>query len=675
VVNALSEELVAEVRRDGHVWEQRFARGDQLGGIEKRGAADATGTSISFRPDPDIFEEVDFDFDTLAQRFRETAFLTRGLTMHLVDERGSGKEVEYRYEGGIEDFVRHLNESKDPIHSDVVYLSAEGPEGALEVALQWTTAYSESVYSFANNINTHEGGTHLTGLRQALTRILNNYARAKGILKEKDDALEGADTREGLTGILSVKLAEPQFEGQTKTKLGNSEMSRFVATNVAERLEVFLEENPGQAKLICQKAVGAAQARMAARKARDLARRKGALDSTNLPGKLADCSDRDPAATEIFLVEGNSAGGSAIGARNPAFQAILPLRGKIINVEKARIDKVLSNAEIQAMISALGTNSGVDFDVARARYHKLIIMTDADVDGAHIRTLVLTFLFQHMRGLIEAGYVYIACPPLYKVKAGSHEQYMEGDAELEEFLLERNIGEVSWSAGEEPAREMTKARFQRLTKSLREHDGWQAALAGSLGGGTVQFMGTHGLIELEPESLADLRVALDGRTGDVAELHVIEEDAGAESLRVRSIRHRTGEARTVTIPFAAYRGKELQALRRAREALRGVVGSPPFRVRRGSRERVAEDYGALRATILELCREGITLSRFKGLGEMNSEQLWETTMDPDRRVLQRVTMDDDVTAGELFATLMGDKVEPRRAFIEANAQSVRFLDV
>jgi DNA gyrase subunit B len=675
VVNALSEELVAEVRRDGHVWEQRFTRGDQLGAIEKRGTADTTGTSISFRPDPDIFEEVDFDFDTLAQRFRETAFLTRGLTMHLVDERGSGREVEYRYEGGIEDFVRHLNDKKDPIHPDVVYLSAEGAEGTLEVALQWTTAYSEAVYAFANNINTHEGGTHLTGLRQALTRILNNYARAKGILKEKDDALEGADTREGLTGILSVKLGEPQFEGQTKTKLGNSEMTRFVATNVAERLEEFLEENPGQAKLICQKAVGAAHARMAARKARDLARRKGALDSTNLPGKLADCSDRDPAATEIFLVEGNSAGGSAIGARNPAFQAILPLRGKIINVEKARIDKVLSNAEIQAMISALGTNIGEDFDVEKARYHKLIIMTDADVDGAHIRTLVLTFLFQHMRGLIEAGYVYIACPPLYKVKAGSHEQYLEGDADLEEFLLDRNIGDVTWAAGDEAPREMTKARFQRLTKALREHDGWQAALAGSLGGETVHFMGAHGLIELEPGSLTDLRGMVDGLEGDVADLHVLDEDAAAETLRVRSIRRKTGEARTVTIPLAAYRGKELPALRRARETLRSVVGSPAFRVRRGARERMAEDYGALRGAILELCREGITLSRFKGLGEMNSEQLWETTMDPDRRVLQRVTMDDDLTAGELFATLMGDKVEPRRAFIEANAQSVRFLDV
>jgi DNA gyrase subunit B len=674
VVNALSSDLRAFVRRDGKEYEQRYSRGEPLGGIAETGTAANTGTTINFTPDPEIFEEVDFDFDTLAQRFRETAFLTRGLKMRLVDERGSGKEVEYQYQGGIEDFVRHLNETKDAIHPNVVYLTADGPEGALEVALQWTGAFSESVYSFANNINTHEGGTHLTGLRQALTRIINNYARAKGILKEKDDALEGADTREGLTAILSVKLREPQFEGQTKTKLGNSEMSGFVQTNVAERLEQFLEENPNQAKSICQKVASAAQARVAARKARDLARRKGALD-TSLPGKLADCSDRDPASTELFLVEGNSAGGSAIGARNPAFQAILPLRGKIINVEKARIDKVLSNVEITAMITALGTGIDEDFDIERARYHKLIVMTDADVDGAHIRTLVLTFLFQHMRPLIEAGFVYIACPPLYKVKVGSHEQYLEGDGELEDFLLERHIGDVTWEASEGDAREMTKARFTRLTRSLREHDAWQAALAGAYGSQTIQFMSTHGLIEVVATDVDELEAMIPGLSNDTAELQVVGKDAAGETLAVRSIRARTGEAWTVTVPIAPFRGRELASLRRARASLADQVGTPTFRVSRGARERVAEDYGGLRASILELCREGITLSRFKGLGEMNSEQLWETTMDPDRRVLQRVMIDDEVTAGELFSTLMGDKVEPRRAFIEANAQSVETLDV
>ncbi len=674
VVNALSSELRAVVHRDGKEYEQRYSRGEPLGEIAEVGVAADTGTTVNFTPDPEIFDEVDLDFDTLAQRFRETAFLTRGLKMRLVDERGSGKEVEYQYEGGIEDFVRHLNETKDAIHPDVVYLTADGDEGALEVALQWTGAFSESVYSFANNINTHEGGTHLTGLRMALTRIINNYARSKGVLKEKDDALEGPDTREGLTAILSVKLREPQFEGQTKTKLGNSEMSGFVQTNVAERLEQFLEENPNQAKAICQKAASAAQARVAARKARDLARRKGALD-TNLPGKLADCSDRDPASTELFLVEGNSAGGSAIGARNPAFQAILPLRGKIINVEKARIDKVLSNAEITAMITALGTGIDEDFDLAKARYHKLIVMTDADVDGAHIRTLVLTFLFQHMRPLIEAGYVYIACPPLYKVKVGSHEQYLENDPELEDFLLERHVGDVGWRATDGESRDMTKTRFTRLSRALREHDAWQAALAGSYGGETVQFMAAHGLIEVVASDLDELEAAVPGLSNDIAELQVVGKDVAGETLSVRSIRARTGEAWTVSVPVAPYRGRELASLRRARATLADQVGAPPFRVARGSRERIAEDYGGLRSSVLELCREGTTLSRFKGLGEMNSEQLWETTMDPDRRILQRVTMNDEVAAGELFSTLMGDKVEPRRAFIEANAQSVQTLDI
>ena len=370
--------------------------------------------------------------------------------MRLVDRRGEGREVEYHYEGGIQDFVRHLNESRDPVHRDVVYLESGGPEASLEVALQWTAAYSESVYTFANNINTHEGGSHLTGFRTALTRTLNDYARAKGLLKEKDENLEGPDTREGLTAIISVKLREPQFEGQTKTKLGNSEITGFVNAAVTQRLAEYLEEHPTEARAICGKAINASQARMAARKARDLARRKGAMDSTSLPGKLHDCSDRDPANTEIFVVEGDSAGGSAVMARQSSFQAILPLRGKIINVEKARIDKVLSNTEIQAMITAMGTGIDEDFDIAKARYHKLIIMTDADVDGAHIRTLILTFLFRHMRPLIEEGFVYIACPPLYKVKQGNQEQYIEKESELEDWLLERNLGDLTLEDADGP---------------------------------------------------------------------------------------------------------------------------------------------------------------------------------------------------------------------------------
>jgi DNA gyrase subunit B len=675
VVNALSEALTATVYRDGHTFEQRYALGIPLGPIQRNGTSAATGTTISFKPDPDIFEEPDFDFDTLAQRFRETAFLTRGLLIRLVDERDAGREVEFQYQGGIEDFVRHLNESRDAVQKDVISLSLEGPEGALEVALQWTTGYTESVYSFANNINTHEGGTHLTGFRTALTRTLNDYARAKGLLKEKDDNLEGPDTREGLTAIISVKLREPQFEGQTKTKLGNSEIAGFVAAAVAQGLAEYLEEHPVEARAIVNKATSASQARLAARKARDLARRKGAMDNTGLPGKLADCSDRDPENTELFLVEGDSAGGSAQSGRQSSFQAILPLRGKIINVEKARFDKVLGNTEVQAMITAMGTGIGEDFDLAKARYHKLIVMTDADVDGAHIRTLILTFLFRHMPALIDAGYVYIACPPLYKVKQGNQEQYIEKESELEEWLLDRNLGDLTVVGAEGgEGIQLTKARFQRFTRHLRDHERWASTLRAVLGAPLVSFLQRHGLVEVRPPSLEGLAEVIPASgTGAVA-LSVVGLDAQAETLRVRSIETDTGEAHTVTVPLTVFRGRELAGLAEARGRLRDVIGSPPFEVRRGTKRRPAPTYETLRGAVLELCREGIALNRFKGLGEMNSEQLWETTMDPERRILQRVTMEDAAAAELLFSMLMGEKVEPRRAFIEKNAQAA-VLDV
>jgi DNA gyrase subunit B len=675
VVNALSESLVATVRRDGGVFVQRFAAGEPEGPVERLGDARDHGTTVTFTPDPDIFEEPDFDFETLSQRLRETAFLTKGLLVRLVDRRGEGRAVEYRYEGGIRDFVSHLNETRDPLHRDVVYLETEGVEGTLEVALQWTAAYSEAVYSFANNINTHEGGTHLTGFRTALTRTLNDYARAKGLLKEKDDNLEGPDTREGLTAIVSLKLREPQFEGQTKTKLGNSEITGFVNAALTQGLADYLEEHPPQARVICGKAINASQARQAARKARDLARRKGAMDSTSLPGKLADCSDRDPVSTELFLVEGDSAGGSAIMARQSSFQAILPLRGKIINVEKARIDKVLSNSEIQAMITAMGTGIDEDFDLAKARYHKLIIMTDADVDGAHIRTLILTFLFRHMRGLIEEGFVYIACPPLYKVKQGNQEQYIEKESELEDWLLERNLGDLTLEDAAGRANGLTKARYLRFQRALKEHEAWAGNLRGTHGSDLITFLQANGLIEADPADVDELAGAVEAASGQRAALTVEGVDPAAEEVLARSVQAHSGEARTVRIPLSMYRTREVAGLRGARAKLREQVGTPPFRLSRGARSRTAATYEALRDAVLALCREGVQLSRFKGLGEMNSEQLWETTMDPERRILQRVTMEDEAAVGELFAKLMGDKVEPRRAFIEDNARSVRFLDV
>ena len=437
----------------------------------------------------------------------------------------------------------------------------------------------------------------------------------------------------------------------------------------------YLEEHPAEGRVICGKAVNAAQARQAARKARDLARRKGAMDSTNLPGKLADCSDRDPENTELFLVEGDSAGGSAIMARQSSFQAILPLRGKIINVEKARIDKVLSNAEIQAMITAMGTGIDEDFDLTKARYHKLIIMTDADVDGAHIRTLILTFLFRHMRGLIEEGFVYIACPPLYKVKQGNQEQYIEKESELEDWLLERNLGDLGLEDAAGGSNGLTRARYQRFQRALKEHEAWAGNLRATYGTGTIEFLQGHGLVEAEPADIEELGAAVDAASDERATLTVEGVDPDGAGLTARSVQARTGEARTVRIPLEVYRSRELAGLRGARARLRELVGTPPFRVTRGARSRAAATYDALRTAVLDLCREGVQLSRFKGLGEMNSEQLWETTMDPERRILQRVTMEDEAAVGELFAKLMGDKVEPRRAFIEDNARSVRFLDV
>ncbi|MEZ5079197.1 MAG: DNA topoisomerase (ATP-hydrolyzing) subunit B [Thermoleophilia bacterium] len=674
VVNALSETLTARITRDGYVWTQSYRVGEAEGPVTRGEPSSATGTRITFKPDPDIFDELDFDFATLAKRFRETAFLTRGLGIRIVDERGEGREETHRYDGGLVDFVTHLNEGREALHRDVIQIESEADECSLDAAFQWTSGFNEAVYTFANNINTHEGGTHLTGVRTALTRTINDYARAKGILKEKDENLDGADVREGLTAIVSVKLREPQFEGQTKTKLGNSEITGFVNQAVTQALAEYFEENPTQARTICSKAVNAAQARLAARKARDLARRKGALDGGGLPGKLADCSDRDPAGTELFLVEGDSAGGSAVQARQASFQAILPLRGKIINVEKARIDKVLSNAEIQAMITAVGTGIGEDFDPEKARYHKIIVMTDADVDGAHIRTLILTFLFQHMRGLIDRGYVYIACPPLYKVKSGSQEQYIEKESELDEWLLDRNLEKVEVIPLGAAPLTLSKAKFQRMQRALREHDGWAAALRGTYGSGAIDFLLTHGLTTLRPNSIDDLLsgIAAASHEGAALSAEVIGE---AGMVRARAIRATTGEASSAVLPMELFGSRELAQLAGATERLHELVGAPPFRVSRGSKVREAQSYDALRTLVLELCRDGITLNRFKGLGEMNSEQLWETTMDPERRVLQRVSLEDEASAGDLFATLMGDKVEPRRQFIEENASSVRFLDV
>jgi len=511
VVNALSEHLEVEVRREGNIYRQSFAKGITVTPLEVVGSSELTGTKITFKPDPTIFEETVFSLETLTHRLRELSFLNRGVKIFLVDER-NGQSVEFQHDGGIKDFVAHINRNKTPVHNRVIYFFGEKDDIQVEVAIQYTDTYVENIFSYVNNINTIDGGTHEAGFKTAITRIGNDYARKYNFLKNGTSNLSGEDIREGITAVISVKVREPQFEGQTKTKLGNSEVRGVVDSVVMEGMGTFLEENPSVGKRIIEKSLISSRAREAARKARELTRRKSALESSTLPGKLADCSEKDPSVSELYLVEGDSAGGSAKQGRDRKFQAILPLRGKILNVEKARMDKILGNEEIRSLITAMGTGIGDEFDITRARYHRLIIMTDADVDGAHIRTLLLTFFYRHMKNLIESGYIYIAQPPLFKIKKGKTERYAYNDRELEEILS--GIG-----------------------------------------------------------------------------------------------------------------------------------------------------------------RTGISMQRYKGLGEMNATQLWETTMDPETRTILQVTLEDAVEADSIFSTLMGDKVEPRKNFITENARYVKNLDV
>jgi len=676
VVNALSEQLTVEVHRDGHVWTQDYERGAPRHAL-KKGAKHTgpTGTTITFLPDAEVFETLEFDFSTLEQRLRETAFLTRGLRISLVDERREGHSVEFQYQGGIEDFVAYLNENKEPLGRKIVFFEGESDEGAVEVAMQWNSSYQESIFSFANNINTHEGGSHMSGFRAALTRTLNKYARDKGELKEKDENLSGEDVREGLTAVISAKLSDPQFEGQTKTKLGNPGMEGFVASIVNAKLGEFLEENPAEARAIIRKAVQAAQARAAARKARDLTRRKSALENSTLPGKLADCSVKDPALAEIFVVEGDSAGGSAKQGRDRNTQAVLPLRGKILNVEKSRIDKVLANNEIQALITAIGTGVRDEFNLENARYHKVILMTDADVDGAHIRTLVLTLLFREMQELIEAGYVYIAKPPLYKFKQGSRERYIEKDSELEEILLSDKFDKLNVFDRHNTQFKLTEARWQKFTRLLKQYEGWASALRADHGHDTVTFLEESALLD-EQVTAVDKAIELISRKGMEGEPYsteLVSEDP--TELTVRAVETKTGLARTLGIQRSLFDEPEYRSFVKVHAQLVELAGTPPFTVKLAETSEDALSFEALREAVLGVAQKGISLQRFKGLGEMNADQLRETTMDPASRTLAQVTMDDAAAADRIFSMLMGDQVEPRRAFIEDNARLVANLDV
>jgi DNA gyrase subunit B len=675
VVNALSEQLEVEVRRDGFRWRQTYARGVPQGPLEKGEATEETGTTITFLPDAEVFETTAYDFQTLEQRLRETAFLTRGLRISLTDERGeSAKSVDFHYEGGIEDFVSYLNENKDPIQKKVIFFEGESDEGAVEVAMQWNSSYQESIFSFANNINTHEGGSHLSGFRGALTRTLNRYARDKGLLKERDENLSGEDVREGLTAVISAKLSDPQFEGQTKTKLGNPGMEGFVNSVVNQRLAEFLEENPQEAGQVVRKAVSAAQARAAARKARDLTRRKSALENSALPGKLADCSVRDAALTELFIVEGDSAGGSAKQGRDRATQAVLPLRGKILNVEKARIDKVLQNQEIQALITALGTGVRDDFDLERLRYHKLVLMTDADVDGAHIRTLILTLLFREMADLIENGHVYIAKPPLYKLTQGRQERYIEKDSELEEILLGDKLERFDVADADGQQFKLTESRWQRYSRLLKQYEGWSSALRAEYGHEVVEFLESSQILDRQVASREELLELL-GRDDPETNPYSTEVLSAEDGLvRVRAVERKTNLAQTHRLRRTMFEANEYRQLTRVHQELIKLAGTPPFTVALGEESDEALSFEDLRRTVLDVATKGVKLQRFKGLGEMNADQLRETTMDPETRTLAQVTMDDAAAADRLFTMLMGDKVEPRREFIEENAR-VATLDV
>lgn len=671
VVNALSEYLNLEIWRGGKVFVQRYERGNPTADLKVTAQTDKRGTRVNFKPDTKIFETVEFSFDVLSQRLRELAFLNKGLLITIEDER-TEKKHDFHYTGGIISFVEHLNKNKAPLHDKVVYFQGVKDGIDLEIALQYNDGYQEQIFTFANNINTHEGGTHLIGFKAALTRTVNNYAVANNMFKELKDNLSGDDVREGLVCVISVKLPQPQFEGQTKTKLGNSEVKGIVEALVNDGLGKFLEESPAVAKRIIGKAVEAARAREAARRARELVRRKGALDSMSLPGKLADCQERSPELAEIFIVEGDSAGGSAKQGRDRRTQAILPIKGKILNVEKARYDKMLTHTEIAAMITALGTGIGADdFDVTKLRYHKVIIMTDADVDGSHIRTLLLTFFYRQMVDLIERGNVYIAQPPLFRVAKGKSEQYIKDERQMAQFLLKKATESltVETAKGEKIAGKGLTTFIERLIDlngvfiKVNRHVQDPRILNYLLN----EKAGAKGFMS-EPENVGAL-VRFIESLGYKPET-TLDLEHGAQKVT-----YREGSQTPRTIGHTLLSGGEFQRLASLHKAI-GESDQAPFTVQNGEPTGTKlESRQALIDHLMELGKKGLSISRYKGLGEMNPEQLWETTMDPEKRTLLQVQINDKVFTDDIFTILMGDAVEPRRQFIEENALEVKNLDI
>jgi DNA gyrase subunit B len=731
VVNALSEILDLEIWRNGEVYKQTYERGTPAAPLEVTGTTKKRGTKVTFKPDSQIFETVDFSFDTLAQRLRELAFLNGGVTITIDDERDGGKSHKFLYEGGINSFVSYLNQNKAVVNDKPIHMHGEKDGIDVEIALQWNDSYTETVYSFANNINTHEGGTHLSGFRSALTRTINFYAGKNNLAKDlKDASISGDDIREGLTAVVSVKIPRPQFEGQTKTKLGNTEVKGIVEAILNDRLGAYLEENPVVAKRVISKAADAARAREAARKARDLVRRKGALDSSSLPGKLADCQERDPALSELYIVEGESAGGSAKQGRDRRFQAILPIKGKILNVERARFDRMLGSDEIKTMIAALGCGIGQeDFDLKKLRYHRVIIMTDADVDGSHIRTLLLTFFYRQMKALVDSGYIYIAQPPLFRAKRGRSEVFIRDERALEAWLIRRAVESRSIVLedgtdirGEQLERKLEKLIGFRKYLQIVERRGPSRDVVLALldrGAKDKAFFGDREKVEALAATLTTsvrtvtvqpdeehqaFGLLIEDRSGGYPRLHRVDLDfvttgefrtlagsyqdvseiRGSITVRATATASAAADSDEPAPPAGAAAndtaigGAPLdEATKLAAEPKSPDVTTGPKPSARGLREadvRV-ESLDELVELFIDAGKKGVAINRYKGLGEMNPETLWETTMDPEKRTMLQVRAEDHMEADQMFTTLMGDQVEPRRKFIEDNALDVKNLDI
>jgi len=687
VVNALSEWLKVEVYREGKIYFQEYDRGKPKDPMKAIGKTDDRGTKVTFKPDAEIFPETKYSFDVLSNRLRELAFLNAGTHITIIDERDD-KEHTFDYEGGLNTFVKFLNANKTVLHNQPIYFSKEKDDVVVELAMQYNDSYNEQIFTFVNNINTIEGGTHLSGFRSALTRVVNDYIKKNEVSKNKDISLSGEDVREGLTAVISIKVPNPQFEGQTKTKLGNSEVEGIVKSVVGDALGTFLEENPSVANKVLEKAITAAEAREAARKARELTRRKGALDSASLPGKLADCSEKDPEKSELFIVEGDSAGGSAKQGRDRTFQAILPLKGKILNVEKSRLTKMLTNDEIRTMITAVGTGIGQEeFDIAKARYNKVIIMTDADVDGAHIRTLLLTFFYRQMTPLLEKGYVYIAQPPLYKVKKNKKEMYLHSDEALDRFLFSEGMVGVEFYTleGGKEVLQFDEKKLGQILGYLTELDN----LTRKLSKKNITWADYLKFKESAKLPLYRVESPESSKPGYIYTDKEWKEFKNEFSKKKQAQVESQGELPLeVTIEDMGAMVKDLWELPRvdvlAKKlenlgidiSLYGTVSAKPI-----YRLKVESDVIDLKSSkdlvekIRELGRKGAAIQRYKGLGEMNPEQLWETTMSPNKRKLLQVKLEDVVEADRIFTTLMGDKVEPRRVFIESHALDVTNLDI